>query len=243
MPYRRLPNTDNARLKALRTALNKGKEIPPFKLAFRQGTLTGIQALLPNYENTLSEHKASYNLQLQKSKDYHKMMKKAKMYISHFIQIINMSIQRGEMSSSIRKDFGLTEHEKKLPDLSSEVDILSWGNKLIEAEQKRRMKGLSPVTNPTIAVVKIHVDNFKDACLNQGNLKKRVERAQESLASVRNEADTLIQQLWNEVEDTFKDLPEDLRRHKASEYGVVYVFRKNELKDINLFKASHVQFG
>lgn len=36
MPYRRLPNTDAARLKALRNALTKGEEIPPFKLAFPQ---------------------------------------------------------------------------------------------------------------------------------------------------------------------------------------------------------------
>lgn len=243
MPYRRLPNTDNARLKALRTALNQGKEIPPFKLAFKQGTLTSIQALLPAYENSLSEHKNSYNLQVQKSKDYHKMMKKAKMYISHFIQIINMSIQRGEMQASVRKDFGLSEFEKKLPDLSSEEDIFYWGNKLMEAEQKRRMKGLSPITNPTIAVVKIHIDNFDDACKNQENLKKRGERAQESLSRVRNEADALIQKLWNEVEDTFKDLPEDLKRKKASEYGIVYVFRKNEIKEISLLRASQVQFG
>jgi hypothetical protein len=243
MPYRRLPNTDNARLKALRIALNKGKEIPPFKLAFRQGTLTGIQGLLPSYENALSEHKNSYNLQLKKSKDYHKTMKKAKMYISHFIQIINMSIQRGETNASLRKDFGLPENDKKLPDLSTEEDILYWGHKLEESEQKRRMKGLSPITNPTMAVVKIHVDNFQDACMNQENLKKRVERAQESLNKKRNDADLLIQQLWNEVEDTFKDLPEDLKREKSSEYGIVYVFRKNELKNISLLNAAHFQFG
>jgi len=112
MPYRRLPNTDNARLKALRTALDKGKEIPPFKLAFKQSTLTRVQTILPNYETAISEQRNSYNLQIEKSKGHSKSMKKAKMYISHFIQVINMSVQRGDMSPDIRNYFGLEEYEK-----------------------------------------------------------------------------------------------------------------------------------
>ena len=147
MPYRRLPNTDNARLKSLRTARDKGKEIPPFKLAFTQSTLTKIQALLPSYENALSEHKNAYNLQIEKNKDYHKAMKKAKTYISHFIQVINMSIQRGEATPSLRAYFNLSENDKKLPPLSTEDEILEWSENLMEGEQKRRMKGLSPITN------------------------------------------------------------------------------------------------
>jgi len=40
------------------------------------------------------------------------------------------------------------------------------------------------------------------------------------------------------VEDTFNDLPEDMRREKASEYGLVYVFRKSELSSVNVFHSS-----
>ncbi len=243
MPYRRLPNTDNARLKSLRKARDKGKEIPPFKLAFTQGTLTKVQSLLPAYENALSEHKAAYNLQIEKNKDYHKSMKKAKTYISHFIQVINMSIQRGEMNQDLRTFFGLPEGEKKLPSLNTEKDILFWSEKLMEGEQKRMMKGMSPITNPTIAVVKVHCDKFKDSCIFQSNLVKRVKRAQEDLGEKRKEADMIIQQLWNEVEDTFKDLPEELKRNKASEYGVVYVFRKNELNQFDVLNKLHVDIS
>ena len=243
MPYRRLPNTDNARLKSLRKAHDKGKEIPPFKLAFSQSTLTKVQSLLPSYENALSEQKTAYNLQIEKNKDYHKSMKKAKTYISHFIQVINMSIQRGEMSPGLRKFFGLPEGEKKLPSLSSEEEILQWGEKLMEGEQKRRMEGKSPITNPTIAVVKVHCDNFKDSSKFQENLLKRVKRAQENLAEKRKEADVIIQHLWNEVEDTFKDLPEELKRTKASEYGVVYVFRKNELNQFDVLNKLYIDIN
>jgi len=113
----------------------------------------------------------------------------------------------------------------------------------MDGEQKRRMKGMNPITNPTIAVVKVHSDKFRDACHFQEGLKKRIFRAQQKLMDIRKEADEIIQQLWNEVEDTFKDLPEDLKRSKSSEYGVVYVYRKNELKGSSLLKTSQIEFG
>lgn len=240
MPYRRLPNTDNARLKAMEVAFVKGKELPPFKLAFNQGTLQKLSAILPAYETALSEYKNAYNLQLEKNKHFHKYHKKAKLYISHFIQVVNMAIHRGELSPSTRSFFSLNEYDRKLPSLSTESEIIEWGNKLIEGEQKRRMKGMSPITNPTIALVKVQMDKFHEAYNNMINLRKRNSFAQKNLNSKREQVDQLIQQLWNEVEDTFNDLPEELKRDKAGEYGLVYVFRKNELNQINLVNAAQL---
>jgi len=243
MPYRRLPNTDSARLKALKIAIEKGTDLPPFKLAYSQSTFQKIRADLPGYENALSEHKNSYNIQLEKSKDHNKAMKKVRLYISHFIQVINMAILRGELPQNTRDFFQLEEDEKKLPSLNTDEDIILWAEKLLKGAQERRMKGLSPITNPTIAVVKVQYDKFSEAKLYQQGLKKRYLRAQKNLNARKDEADTNTQHLWNEVEDTFKELPEELRREKASEYGVVYVFRKNEIGNINLLKASHVSIG
>ena len=173
MPYRRLPNTDNARLKALKIAFEKGKSLPPFKLSFSQGTLQRIQAFLPGYENALSEHKTAYNLQLEKSKSLNKAMKRARLYISHFIQVVNMSISRGELQASTVQYFNLNTEDKKLPALNTEDEINEWAGILFDGEQKRRMKGLSPITNPTIALVKVQYDKFAEAQMHQATLKKR----------------------------------------------------------------------
>ncbi len=237
MPYRRLPNTDNARLKALKTALELGKELPPFKLAYKQGTYQMVQTILPSYETALSEHKNSYALQIEKNKRYHQNLKKARLYISHFFQVINLSISRGDLPASTRTFFGLDEDDKKLPSLNTEEEISHWGQVLIDGENKRRMQGKSPITNPTIALVKVHYEKFQEAYNYQGSLKKRNLNAQNNLRQIRENADSLIQRLWNEVEDTYSELPEELRREKASAYGVVYVYRKNELSGHNLMRA------
>ena len=50
MPYRRLPNTDAARVRALKRALELGKKYSPEMLAFKQSTLNKILAFLPIFE-------------------------------------------------------------------------------------------------------------------------------------------------------------------------------------------------
>ena len=96
MPYRRLPNTDNARHKALIKAYEKGKDTPPFKLAFSQSTYQKIVSFLPGFEKKIIHQRSALSKQIERNKDYHSLQKKAKLYISHFIQVVNMAIQRGE---------------------------------------------------------------------------------------------------------------------------------------------------
>jgi len=236
MPYRRLPNTDNARYKALQKAYQKGKETPPFKLAFSQSTYQKVVSFLPGFEKTMMHQKASLAKQIERNKNYHELMKKARLYISHFIQVIHMAIQRGELSSSILEQYNLGGHHKKLPPLNSEEEIINWGKNIIEGETERIRNGLSPITNPTIAVVKVRYEKFMEAYRNQKNLQCANNRALKQLSDLRPAADDIIIKVWNEVEESYKDLPDNLRREKASEYGVVYIYRKNELNDPSLFK-------
>jgi len=241
MPYRRLPNTDSARLKSLKAAYNKGKELPPFKLAFSANSFRQMQKVLPLYENAIYEHKNSLNIQAEKNKEFQKRLKKVRLYISHFIQVVNMAIVRGDMLPETRSYFGMDEEEKKLPTLTSEEDVIQWGKKLIEGEQKRRNKGMNPVTNPTIAVLKVHFDKFMEYHNYQLSLKQRSQRAQNQLNEKRAQVDDVIQQLWNEVESSFGDLPEEMRREKAIDYGLVYVFRKNEISNSTLFQSPRIE--
>ena len=231
MPYRRLPNTDAARRKAMTTAFEKGRELPPFKLSFSQSTFQRVQSFLPSYEKAMYETKQAYLNQVKRNKEYLRVLKKAKLYISHFIQVVNMAIMRGDLPENERSYFGMHEDMTKLPVLNAESDIIKWGEKLIHGENLRKAKALSPITNPTIAVVRVRYEQFLDAYKFQKTLQKNYQRSQEHLAGMRKEADDIIVNVWNEVEESFKALPDSERRKKAEEYGVVYVFRRNETRN------------
>lgn len=240
MPYRRLPNTDVARLRALKIAYLKGKELPPFKLAFSQNSFTRVQAFMPQFEHALLLHKNAFSNQVNKSREYSNALKKAKLYISHFIQVMNMAVQRSEMPATAKAFFNIDENDWRVPPLNTEQDVISWGETLIKGEAERIRKGMAPVTNPTIALVRVRYENFLEAYRFQKTLQKTNNRTLGDLTKMRKDADELIAKIWNEVEAKFGDLPDELKREHAKEYGLIYVFRKNEIRDIRVFDTDQV---
>lgn len=236
MPYRRLPNTDIARLRAMKIAFIKGKELPPFKLAFTQPTFVKVQTFLPQFEHVLLVHKSAFNNQVNKSKEYLNSLKKAKLYISHFIQVINMAIIRGDMPESVRSFYGLDNYENKVPLLNTESDVIKWGDALVAGESVRTKRGMTPVSNPSIALVNVRFEAFKESYNFQKTLQKNNARTLQDLSKLRKSADELISKIWDEVEATHRELPDDLRRERSKEYGIIYVFRKNELREITVFE-------
>ena len=236
MPYRRLPNTDKSRLRALDAAYNKGKELPPFKLAFSQEMLQRLCSFLPKYQKCLTEYQNTQKVQTQNHKEYSKKLKKAKLYVSHFIQVVNMSITRGEMPVHTRSYYRLPQDDKRVPALNTEASLIEWGENIIAGEEQRKMKGMPPVTNPTIAVVKVSYDQFIDAYKFQKQLQENHKRASDQINQLREEADDIIVKIWDEVESAFSRDPDEVRREKSKAYGVVYVFRKNELGRLSFIK-------
>lgn len=187
-----------------------------------------------SFEKIVQESRQAYNIQVQKSKEYSKLLKKCRLYISHFIQVVNMAIARGDMAPSDRDYFGFRRDQCRVPSFGSEGEVIKWGEKIIDGETMRIKKGLTPVTNPTMAVVKVRYENFMEAYRHQKILQKNLQRSQEKLVEQRCIVDSIIASVWNEVEDYFKDLSDIDRRNNARLYGVVYFYRKGEKKESEL---------
>ena len=233
MPYRRLPNTDTARIRAMRIALEKGKELPPHKLAFSSKNVVRLQKFLPQFEHNIQSYKQALSSQNKKSKDYNEILKKARLYLTHFIRVMNMAIFRGELPVETRAYYGLATDDSTVPSLNTENELMSWGRRIIEGEEFRIRKGGSPITNPTIAVVKVRFENFLEAWTHHNNQAKKTLGFLEKNELLRKEADQIILQLWNEIESTHATLPEEQKKVDCEKYGLVYFYRKNELERSN----------
>src|ERR1035437_1969417 len=233
MPYRRLPNTDTARIKAMKTALEKGKELPPNKMAFSSKTIVRLQKFLPHFEHNFQLYRHALASQNKKSKEYNETLKKARIYLTHFIRVMNMAIFRGDLPVETRAFYGLASDESTVPSLTTENELMSWGRRIIEGEEFRIKKGRSPITNPTIAVVKVRFENFIEASNYHNTLAKRTFDYTEKNQNLRKEADELILNLWNEVENAHSSFPEEIRKILCEEYGLVYFYRRGELGKIH----------
>jgi hypothetical protein len=230
MPYRRLPNTDAARIRAMKTALEIGKELSPLKLAFSAKNLVRLQKFLPAFEQSILYQKQTMATQIRKSKKYADIERKARIYLTHFIRVMNMAIYRGELSAETRAFYGIAINDSTVPSFNTENELVSWGKRIIDGEEFRIKKGGSPITNPTIAVVKVRFGQFIDALNSNNTLVKRNQDYMQKLVELRREADEIILSIWNEVERTYSHLGDNDKRYKCEEYGLVYFFRKSEIE-------------
>ncbi len=234
MPYRRLPNTDASRLKAMRKALEKGKEMPPHKLAYSSKMIIKLERILPQFSQNLQLYRETMSVQNRKNREYYETVKKAKIYLTHFIRVMNMAISRGELPTETRAYYGLATDDSTVPLLNTESELLTWGRRIIEGEEFRIKKGGSPITNPTIAVVKVRFGNFLDALNYHKTLIQKGHEHSEKFSAMRMEADDIILHLWNEVENKYISSPDELRKEQCEEYGLVYFYRKNEIEKLTV---------
>ncbi len=232
MPYRRLPNTDLARLRALKAAFDKGKVNYPYDIAYSQKLYLKIQAVLSQFEQTLSQYNFSKERQFSCSKLLSEHFKAARLYVSHFIQVLNFCIIRNEMKPAVRLHFGLSINDKTVPDLGTEPQLLIWGKRVLEGEQKRTMEGGSRIYNPSIAMVSIRFEKFVEHYNNHKDLLGITQKMHEKVLHMRTNVDALIVNLWNGIEENFNHLDAPEKRKACAEYGVVYVTRSDEKEEI-----------
>lgn len=229
MPYRRLPNTDKARSRALERAFKRLENDGAKSVPYCEQTALTLRTFVSRFQRAIISVEAAKNNQVQKNKDYMELQRKARLYVSHYIQVMNFGILRGELKPETRNYYGLEKYGSNVPPLNSENDLIHWGKSIIEGDQKRVLKGGSPFYNPSIALVKVNFEKFLDAHHHQKTLQASTDRYASQVIQLRHEADELILNIWNEVEAAFEHLPDTLKRKKAEYFGVVYVFRKNEL--------------
>lgn len=230
MPYRRLPNTDQARIKALTLAVEKGEIYNVHTLAISLKTISEARNFLVRFESAQAYYKQCLDNQVRSNRKFQVNVKTARLYISHFIQVLNLAVIRAEIKEEYKDFYSLPRDSYSVPDLISESSILEWGDKIIKGEKERLRHGGIPIYNPTIAKVNVHYDIFKDGYESQKNLQNITNRSLEALASMREQADEIILDIWNQAERRFEHLSGKERLDKCSDYGVIYYYRTGEKK-------------
>lgn len=213
----------------MKAAYAMGRETHPTELAFTQSSYTKLELFINSYEQAILQYRTAYQRQASSSAVYQPVVQKARLYVSHFIQVVNMAVLRGELKPDIRKYYQLPVEEGRLPSLTAEPELIEWGQRIIDGEFQRTSEGKPPIMNPNIALVKVHYEKFVDIYKHHRILQQNTARAHTELETLRATADQLILTIWNEVEAHFADLaPTELRAH-AVRYGVVYIYRRKEL--------------
>ena len=232
MPYRRLPNTDAARLRALKTVLDSNEIYTVRNRFIDWQTINRAQPAYDRLLTATEQYRLSYAAQMRGTGKSDKLQRNAQMYVSHFLQVLLMAVERGEIKKSALKLYGLDEDTTTLPNMKNIGGLLKWGTMAVEGEKTRVKQGGRPIYNPTIGMVSTHLDIFRDCYEQQKRLQERTALAAENLKKVRPEVDNVLCELWKQIEQHYKDEPADERLEKCRKLGVVYYYRKNEKEEL-----------
>lgn len=227
MPYRRLPKTDQARIRALKSAVDSSVQNGIFTNVLSHNTYHRAKDFLQRFSAEVDMYKRCAQEQSSKrgNADYEAALKKARMYVSHFIQVLSMCIIRGEVARSKRPYYGLPEDEDTVPNLFSEASVLEWGQKIMQGEQRRQGEGGVPIYNPTMGRVSVVFEMFREKYERQVALQQRTAEALRNIADMRFEADEIIFEAWEEIEKALSSFSGDARIKHCARYGVIYYDR------------------
>lgn len=228
MPYRRLPKTDAARLKVLKTVL-ENNDI--YTVRNRVVDWSVLNRCRPAYDRLLTameQYKLRMTAQKRSGSKIETLQRNAMMYVSHFLQVLLLAVERGEIKRSLLSLYGLSTDAQSLPQLKSSETLISVGEKVVEGEKLRQKKGGLPIYNPTIGKVATHLDIFRDAYLDYKRKKELTEKALANIQVLRPEIDEIILDLWNQIEAYYAELPPEKRFDACRKLGVIYYYRRHE---------------
>ncbi len=228
MPYRRLPNTDQARLRSLRKAVTKANQQDYSNNAIGFKQIREAELFLMQFEKQLEQYNQCLSNQVNANKQYQQILQNARMYISHFIQVFNLAVIRGEIRKEHKLLYQLDPEVHNVPDLAGEAALHQWGQNIIDGENERVRNGGTPIYTPTIAKVQVHYEVFREYKSTQKLYQATTNRNWEEVVKLREQGDAILLEIWNQVEAYFKDEEPAERIRKCEEYGLIYYYRKNE---------------
>ena len=226
MQAKKLPDSDEERIKSLNRMLIREESANEEHTMLSLQEVYDIRCLVLNYESAWFCFKQAMEDETKAEKNYIELFQTAKIYVSHFIQVLNLAIIRGEVKADSLIYYGLENRtEFPLPDLSIESTLLEWGERLIAGENDRSLHGGSPIYNPAVSKVKVHFDLFKEAQHSLKIYRQNTVRLQATLGEMREKADGFLWDTWTKLEFIFWELPEDERIQRMKDYGVHFFYQ------------------
>ena len=222
MVTRRLPDSDEKRNVSFTVALSKNDSLPPGVSVLSADVVLRLEAMQPDFNAKVVARRVALANQTLATEALDALKKTLRRYISHYFQSLNNGIDRGLFPKQARAYYGLDVNSNSVPSLSSEYKLLYWGDNVKTGDAARVAAGGAAMAMPSAAEVDAVFVDMKAANDLQSNYKDVYYAAQESVANLRPDADSLILRIWNEVETYYSEEDIESKRRKSREWGVVY---------------------
>ena len=231
MPFRRLPNSDESRFTALQTCKLKKDKTDPSQWPFSDDNAAKLETIFLAFKTALGDRANAQSDDSAASNALGTAFNTARQLISHFIQALNNAIDRHVFPATVRAYYQLDIAQAAVPKLSSQADVLLWGNRLAVGEAKRIAAGGIAIPFPTIDEVNAAIADFQTKRTIESGKAGILTADAQIVANQRADVDALILDLWEEIVFAFRKDPPATARDKCRAWGVVYGTHPGEQPD------------
>jgi hypothetical protein len=197
-------------------------------------TISRLNGLYPKWRDELKGRRNVVGLQTEATAAVDEQKAKLRMWISHFVQNLNMAIERDAAGfrAGDRTLYGLDANQSALPRMERETELLRVAEDVIDGEAKRIAAGGVPITMPTVGeIAAIYADTVN--LLKTQYLQQHVYgKESDDVIALRAEVSELVKDIWDELEFAYRKEPASSMRRRCRLWGVVYTADAGEEADV-----------
>jgi hypothetical protein len=207
--------------------------LPEGERVLLDGELLEFRYFIRRYEGELATLSHYLEEESKALRHYDDLSGNARMYVSHFIQVLQLAVLRNEIRRDYLAFYGLEGGDGlTVPDLSTEESLLYWGDFVIRGERERTGRGGIPLYNPAIAKVKIHYELLLETIRSLEIHRRNVSRYRENMLELRTKAAVYIETVWQRVEEKYRSADREKYHSVAALYNITFY---NSGDQLNVF--------
>ncbi|MEI6815459.1 MAG: hypothetical protein WCL14_02520 [Bacteroidota bacterium] len=214
------PESDDARELALKKAIDKrdGPPIDDIFLPDNSASLTINQPLFILKRQAVRNAETARNIAVV---DFDVIIEKLKKRASAGLQLLNFKIDIGDFPASVRSMYGLPLDTGNLPPYDTEDQIIQMAHDFINGETARIAAGGAPLADITRASVQALLTTLEtDRTTKQAKLNL-LTNALIVLDELRVVVDTLIENLWDDIDHAGQGMPKGAKNDFKRSWGII----------------------
>lgn len=226
---RKKPDSYLALTKLINNIIQRAQGIPvanlPFAPASWTAFFTGATAWLAN----VGESQVADSVEQQATALARPAGNVLRMFCSHFLQILNFAIDRGEIPATVRPLYGIATESKALPPMDADEDVILVAGNIVAGEAARVAAGGTAFVDVSAAMVAAKLAIFNPLQQDQAEKMESFTKEQKDLFLAFPDTVKKTMRLFDELVFNNPDMTEAEIRSLCKGWGLPYTTNPGEV--------------
>lgn len=228
MPEIQFPSGDGSRATLLDRLFAKFNAQAPADRLIPAELFDRLKITHKDWQPLLAGRQAATGIRSGSTTDLTKAQTTATMYVSHYLQVFNLAVRRGEYPPADRALFGLPTSTAELPALDSEAALGTWLTNIASGDAALVAAGRPAMTNPSAAEVAAKGAAFKTQLSTRDTAVIDKSKTASELDEQRPVVDELLEDIYAELKHKHRKLAAPKWREVARTYGFRFTNHRGE---------------